>query len=242
MTDDYQIYLPHVSGGAAPESDPRIDILPFMWGDSATLYELTLIDKYGKQHTARCQTQTDAAMVDGRYHWWFTKSNGQQAEWEEFAADQSADGFIYRGLDTSPGYGEMYELRDIDLPRFSRWCPRRWAVGDVYKRSPLVTVMRKHDCSIVRMGQPVTWLRFAGHYPHFHTPAGDIGEVVELHWLLDDPHQYPDQEPVEIYRYSRRLGALAAWRGERGQSVVEEIHEPGTRPDNVREFVPCLEN
>lgn len=237
-----QIYLPHISGGrcrcATP--DPRIDILPFVWGDSALLYELTLTDKIGKEHTSRCQSQTDALLIDTRYHWWFTKSNGATAEWEEFAADQSADGYIYRGVDTSPGYGELYELRDMDLPRFSRWAPRRWAVGDVYQRSPLVTHMRKSDCGIVRMGQVTTWLRFAGHYPHFFTPAGEIGEVIELHWLEHDPAQYPDQEPAETYWYSRLLGALAAWRGALGQSVVVEIHEPGARPDNSREVIRCL--
>lgn len=234
------VYLPHVSGGRDEPEPQRIDMLPFVWGDRVTLYELTLTDRFRKEHTSRCQCQSDGAMVDGRYHWWFTKSNGMTAEWEEFAADQHADGFIYRGVDTSPGHGELFELRDIDLPRFSRWCPRLWSVGDVYRRSPLATHMRKHDCSIVRMGQPVTWLKFVGHYEHFFTPAGDIGEVVELHWLLDDPTEYPYQEPVEIYWYSRLLGNLAAWRGERGQSVVVEIHEPGARPDNKREVIPCL--
>jgi hypothetical protein len=34
---------------------------------------------------------------------------------------------------------------------------------------------------------------------------------------------------------------LVAWAGEQGSSVVVEIHEAGTRPDNVRETIPCLE-
>jgi hypothetical protein len=233
------VYLPHVSGGQAAPEPNQVDMLPFLWGDRALLYELTLIDKHGRQHTSRCQCQTDGAMQNDRYHWWFTKSNGMTAEWEEFAADQSAGGYIYRGVDTSPGRGTLYELRDVDLRRFSRWCTRRWSVGDVYRRAPIVTEMSKQDCIISASRQVITWLKFAGHYQHFSTPAGDIGEVVELHWLLDDPAD-ANQEPAEIYWYSRQLGHLAAWRGELGQSVVVEIHEPGARPDNVREVIPCL--
>jgi hypothetical protein len=222
-----QIHLPIITGGAAPV----FDMLPYLQGDPATLFELTLTDKHGGQHTSRCQTQMGSGV--GAWHWYFTKSNGATAEYEEFYADQE---YIFRGVDTSMGDGMFYRLFD------SPWCPRFWSPGDTFERNPYVDVRRKADCSFIpeRSGIHQTWLRFAQHHPYYTcSPKLLFGDVVELHWLLHDPAEQPDQKPAERYWYARGYG-LIQWTGEKGHSYVTEVHAQGERPDNVREVIPCL--
>ena len=143
------VYLPYITGGGHPTP---FDMLHYLMGDPPTLFELTLTKPDGSEHTSRCQTQPGSGVGD--YHWYFTKSNGTTAEYEEFFADQK---FIYRGVDTSMGDGMFYKLFAVSEgepvpPHFwalSPWCPRFWAPGDVFPRRPYVVVRRKADCSHV---------------------------------------------------------------------------------------------
>jgi hypothetical protein len=231
------VYLPYITGG---HPTPH-DMLRYLMGDPATLFELTLTDRDGNEHTSRCQTQPGSGV--GMHHWYFTKSNGQQAEYEEMFADQE---YIYRGVDTSMGDGLYYRLYGrTDLGDYSDslepWCPRFWAPGDIFERHPYVDVRRKSDCGHVpeRSGYQQTWLRFAEAFPELWTPAGVIRDVIVLEWITQLEDGDRPEVVAERYWYARGLG-LVAWAGEQGSSVVVEIHEAGTRPDNVRETIPCL--
>lgn len=231
------IHIPIIT---TPDTRPIYDMLHYLGGDG-TLYEMTLKDTDGNQHTARHQTQW--ASGTGDYHWYHTKGSEVHAEWEEFYADQD---WIYRSVDTSPGNGQYYTLIDDGQwrPPRSRWCPRFWSPGDVYERRPYVDVRRKSDCWAIasQSGYHRTWLRFAEYHNRYEVAPGMLfAGVVELHWLLHNPAEQPDQKYHERYWYARNFG-LVQWTGELGYSHATEIHAPGTRPDNKREMIPCLEN
>jgi hypothetical protein len=59
---------------------------------------------------------------------------------------------------------------------------------------------------------------------------------VELAWLLA-----PNAEPIEKYYYAKNFGLVGWSSNDRGFSHISEIHVPGTRPDNNRETIDCLD-
>jgi hypothetical protein len=143
-----------------------------------------------------------------------------------------------RGTDTSPGRDEYYTLyEDIGAPAGSDWSPRLWEVGDLFERNPYVVFYRKKDCSIVASGFQRSWLRFEDVYNEYTFESGiTLENVIKLAWLLD-----PEGEPVEYYFYAQDYGLVGWGSNDRGYSYISEIHEPGQRPDNVREVIPCLQ-
>jgi hypothetical protein len=223
---NHKIYLPYIGSGR-PAITPW-DMLPYMRGDGR-IYEVVLFDKDGNQHQARHQTLVDYNLP--RWSEWYQTKNH---EWEELAADGE---FIYRGIDTSPGNGEYYDLRDDDREIYSRWCPRFWAPGDIYERNPRMTFFRKSDCYPLRSVKHHTWLSFTYQFPSWPTPLGDIEDVIQLDWLLSPD----DKQSEETYWYARGWG-LVGWASRGHYAVPVELHQPGARPDNVREVIPCLEN
>ena len=148
--------------------------------------------------------------------------------------------FIYRGIDTSPGGGKYYWLRDNPLATLSRWCPRRWAVGGVYERNPLVSFYYKANCAKAaepKEGYWRTWLRLAARHETYTFPGGlTLPDVIELHWLLTATAA----EPSERYWYARGYG-LVGWQSGAGpMSYIIAEHPAGQRPDNKREVIGCL--
>jgi hypothetical protein len=214
----HQSYLPIAMNNAAAMP---YDMARFMVGDDR-LYEV----RHSNGSQARHQTQIE----DTRF--FHTKGNEIKAEWEELWA---TDDLIYRGTDTSPGNGHYYTLYE-DSETGSAWSPRFWHVGELYERNPYVVFYRKSDCHIVASGFQRTWLRFEAYYPNFTFESGiTLPHVVELSWLLKK-----DGEPVETYYYAENFGLVAWGSVDRGYSYINEIHQPGQRPDNTREVIPCL--
>jgi probable HAF family extracellular repeat protein len=222
---------PSVTPTSSPTPTPSLtpegklyDMTRFMIGDGR-LYEVRFSD--GSQ--ARHQTQRQ----DPRF--WHTKGNEVSAEWEELWADGN---FIYRGTDTSPGNGEYYTQYENGT-KGAKWSPRLWRVGDIYVRNPYVVFYRKSNCSLVTSGPAFSYLLFENFYRTYTFPheSGDITlrNVIELAWLL------PGQtEPEERYYYAEEYG-LVGWKSKsHGFSSISEIHQPGTRPDNLRETIACL--
>lgn len=224
LTPTTTIFMPFVGKNYDPKS---IDILPFMAGDDH-IYEVKLTigdDEYQARH----QTQAAGHIF---YH---TKGNQFSAEWEEL---WHADGYIYRGTDTSPGNGKYYTLRDPGMYG-SKWAPRYWQVGDIYFRNPHVQFYYKDNCMPVA-GEGGTFpsrLLFEAFYPSYTFESGiTLANVVQLAWLPATSNNV-----LERYFYAEGYG-LVGWRSNSGaRSYVSEIHAPGARPDNVREEISCLD-
>jgi len=201
----------------------EFDMADFMVGDGR-LYEVW----HSNDSQARHQTQFE----NSRF---FHTKGIPLAEWEELWIDNN---FVYRGTDTSPGDGRYYTLRNKDTGQYgSKWAPRYWRVGDVYERFPLVTFYYKSGCAQDVHGTQQTWLKFAAYYPKYTFGSGIVvDEVIALDWLLSQGGQ-----PEERYFYARDYG-LVGWQNSKGDySYVSEVHAPGTRPDNTREVISCLD-
>lgn len=215
----YAVYLPAVF---SPAMSAPYDMTRLMVGDGR-LYEV--------QHSGGSQARHQTQFESG--HFFHTKGNEIKAEWEELWVK---DNVVFRGTDTSPGNDQYYTLYENDVAG-SAWSPRFWRVGDLYERNPYVVFYRKADCRIVASGFQRSWLRFEAFYPAY-TFAGGIrlNNVVELSWLLD-----PDDEPIESYFYAESFGLVGWGSSDRGYSYINEIHDPGQRPDNKREVIGCLD-
>lgn len=207
--------------------EQELDMLDFLVGDGR-LYEV----QHSSGSQARHQTQIDE---ENKKHFFHTKGSEIEAEWEELWTTRS---HIYRGTDTSPGNDEYYTLyEDIDVPAASPWSPRFWKVGDLFERNPYVIFYRKEDCSVIASGYQRSWLRLDGFYEAYTFESGiTLNDVIVLAWLL-----HPDGEPVEIYFYAQDYGLVGWGSSDRGYSYISEIHDPGQRPDNMREEILCLQ-
>ena len=219
----------------------RFDMLPYLRGDGR-LYEMKHIfdmpngPLIGQQ---RLQTQ-----VEGE-RFYQTKNS----EWEELWADER---FIYRGTDTSPGSGNFYTLMDGE--RYgTAWVPRHMAVGQTYRRSVTVVSRRKGNCMMNShlSGRHVTWIRLEALHDALTLPdvegrpgRGLTVRDVAVLAACSEIDGRPDSEPFERYTYAKGFG-LVMWQGiavdHKGISFVVQLHNPGDRPDNVRERIPCLE-
>ncbi len=221
--------------------ETTIDLLPYLRGDGR-LYEMKHIFQtaaglhIGQQ---RIQTQTE-----GR-RFYIVKNN----EWEELWYD---DDFIYRGTDTSPGNGNFYTLME-DSRYGSPWVPRHMAPNHFFRRSPTVVSRRKQDCNVnfQLSGTHVTWIRLEKVHAQFRLPDSEgeestgmvVKDVAELA-AYSDYDGRPANRPFERYYYAKGLG-MVMWEGidvdHRGKSFLVELHQPGSRPNNQREHLPCLE-
>lgn len=223
------------------DAPTRFDMLPYLRGDGR-LYEMKHIFEMpngpliGQQ---RAQTQREGA------RFYQTKNS----EWEEMWADER---FIYRGTDTSPGSGNFYTLMDGE--RYgTAWIPRRMAVGQAYRRSVMVVSRRKGNCMMNShlSGRHVTWIRLEALHKTLTLPDAE-GRPQRGYQLRDvavfaaynEEKGRPAAQPFERYYYAKDYG-LVMWEGiltdHRGISFLVEAHNPGERPDNVRERIPCLD-
>jgi hypothetical protein len=215
---DHYIYLPVIQ---VPVTGDLYDMATYMIGDGR-LYEVQTFQ--GPQ--TRFQSQTEGIR--------FFHTKGEPiAEWEELWA---TDQHIMRGTDTSPGSGNYYTLRDPGIYG-SAWSPRYWRVGDIYERNPLVTFYTKNDCSIVTQGWQNTFLKFEAFHSQRQFESGiTLYNVIELSWLLT-----ANGDPIEKYYYAEDYGLVGWWSNDRSFSYISEEHDPGTRPDNNREVIGCLD-
>ncbi|MCI0394945.1 MAG: M23 family metallopeptidase, partial [Chloroflexi bacterium] len=202
-----------------PPAENEVDLLAYMsTNGNSPLYEVQTMNGGQQRH----QTQ----VVDDKF---FHTKDG---EWEELWADNR---HIFRGTDTSPGNGEYYTLRDGTVYG-SKWAERRMAVGETFERNPVVINFGKNGCQELRRGSFRSWLKLVAVHPTYTFFTGvKLQDVIELAWLGS-----LTGEPLETYFYSKGIG-LVGWKSRDGrQSAVSEIHEPGARPDNVREKLSCL--
>ncbi|CUS05137.2 protein of unknown function [Candidatus Promineifilum breve] len=224
------------------DAPTKFDMLPYLRGDGR-LYEMKHIFQMpngpliGQQ---RAQTQREGV------RFYQTKNS----EWEEMWADER---FIYRGTDTSPGSGNFYTLMDGE--RYgTAWIPRRMAVGQAYRRSVTVVSRRKGNCMMNShlSGRHVTWIRLEALHQTLTLPDAE-GRPKRGYQLRDvavfaaynEEKGRPAAQPFERYYYAKGYG-LIMWEGiltdHRGLSFLVEAHQPGERPDNVRERIPCLDS
>jgi hypothetical protein len=211
-------WLSRLTGGTVPPPPPgtAVDLLPYLRGDGR-LYEVR--HPLGDQE--RFQTQVDGTIF------WLVK-NGQ---YETFA---SVDGFIWRGIDTSPGPAPTYAERPGELryyrqfepgQSYARWCKRSMVPGETYT-GPVHQVQYhyKSDCSLssANSGTAVNRVTFVRLHASRTWNGITVQDVAEL------------TNDTETFYFARGLG-LVAWVSPWGESAISELHAPGARPDNVRE-------
>ena len=214
------------------------DLARYMQGDGR-LYEVHF--KAGDFETqARHQTQ----FLNSRFY--HTKGSENYAEWEELWKDTY---YIYRGTDTSPGNGYYYTLYESvnDYLRGntgSKWSERYMRVGEMYFRRPYVVFFRKSDCGLVAGGQypDPSWLKFQAFHRSYTFDTGiTLNNVVELAWVPGN-ESGPTQTVDERYFYAEGYGLVGWAKPSVGwRSAISEEHAPGTRPDNLRETIACLQ-
>jgi len=220
-----------------PPPVTKIDLLPYFIGSGSAkgrLYEVeTRINGVGAGQQ-RHQTHVNGSVF---YHTKGGDGTAKKAQWEELSYD---DTYIRRYRDTSMSETQFYILRDVGVP-FSKWCPRYMAVGEVYQRSPDVTVYNKSNCAtpVTNTNGVVSWIKFvAKHATLTAYNSIVVSDVIELHWL----NSSTSTSPIEVYYYSKdpRFGGLVGWKHENKVALPSEIHEPGQRPDSFRE-ANCLD-
>lgn len=197
-----------------------IDLLRYLRGPAAgngPLADLTLSWLPGAFQ--RCQTQ-----VEGR-RWYIVKNEQFEELWYD-------DAYVYRALDTSPGGGRVYTLRDDVTKRGSRWARRHVEVGDVFERNPWVLWYDKKSGRELERGQQRTWLKVEARLMHWN-PSGrfDLPDVVQLAWLLGRN----DTTPAERYWYARGVG-FVGWEGTiEGRAARSFAHSVWNGPALQRE-------
>lgn len=219
----------------------KTDMLPYLRGDGR-LYEMKhIFDMPNGPLTGQQRVQTQQEGT----RFYQTKNS----EWEELWADER---FIYRGTDTSPGSGNFYSLMDGE--RYGApWIPRHMAVGQSFRRSVSVVSRRKGNCMMNShlSGRHVTWIRLEALHERLALPdvEGRAGRGLVLRDVavlaaFNEANGRPGPQPFERYYYAKSYG-LVMWEGiatdHKGISFLVQLHNPGDRPDNVRERIPCLE-
>lgn len=174
-----------------PEDKLTYDIADYL--GSGKLYELANTWNAAPE---RVQTQRN---VNGDL---FIVKN---AAWEHIGITPT---HILRGVDTSPGGNEMYILFETVGVYGSKWCPRRMAVGEVFKRSPTVIFYDKKEERETRGRYvDVSWLKLEKyHAKYFISNTVTIDDVLQFLWSNDLAGQ-----PLERYYYARGYG-LIKWQ------------------------------
>lgn len=151
---------------------------------------------------------------------WLQLKNGQ---WEELWV---ADGFVWRGVDTSAGDGQFYRQWE-DGRRGARWGPARLGVGESWV-SPVehsVQTFWKGDCSPAehhRNGRARNRLELVGRYERVVMNGVVVEDVVELR-----------THTAESMLFGRGWG-LVGWRAGWGSSEVVArlpLHEGDNLPE-----------
>lgn len=205
-----------------PAAGEKIDLLPYLKGDGR-LYEVRHIDAAGNEGQERFQTQAAADNV-----FYQTKN----AAWEEFRYD---DAYIWRGMDTSPGPDkgrDRFYIQAETALRHARWCPRYMVIGQSWVGpGHHVQFYDKATCAKLAdfSGAATNRITLVARHAAISWSWNGItvADVVEL------------TNGSETWFFGRGYG-LVAWQSAWGRSAIVEAHQPGARPDNVREVIPCL--
>jgi hypothetical protein len=198
------------------------DLRHYLAGDGR-VYDVKFLTHDGHEHQERFQTQYQA----GTTIFYQTKNQ----HWEEMWYDND---FIWRGVDTSHSSDKYYTLSQANH-HGDRWIRRHVSIGDVYERSPIVTLFWKHNCQQINVARHRTWIRVEGYHPSkiFFTGV-KLNDVIELAWLAE-----PNGIVLERYYYAKGFG-LVGWEGGSGHSAVKIVYPHGTVPNNSREVISCL--
>lgn len=219
-----------------PGTGPIVDLSGYLMPSSQRprLYEVeTKVNGVGIVQQ-RHQSHRDG-MGNVFYHTKGGDGPHHPAEWEQLKLSGDK---IQRYTDTSMGDQMYYTLttQGAGLP-FVNWLKRYMKAGEVFISRPAVTVFMKSNCAVVSGPANTTdYLKFVKVHPTLACYNNIIlHDVIELHWS-----KAPDFSRVEeTYFYSKdpRAEGLVGWGNNRDGrwAFVSELHEPGQRPDNVRE-------
>lgn len=205
----YTSHAPVVIGAPAPVAAPGIDLLEYLRGDGRA---------YMVRHPDGNQEKFRTARDGAR---WLQLKN---AQWEEFWYD---DGFIWRGVDTSPGDGQYYRQYE-DGQEGARWCPRRMTVGQRWESPAEHTVQTywKADCRAVdhlRNGRTRNRLMLVARHAALTWNGVTVEDVVEVVSVTG-----------ETMFFGRGYG-LVAWVSAWGSSAISyvlPVQEADNQPES----------
>jgi murein DD-endopeptidase MepM/ murein hydrolase activator NlpD len=198
---------------------------------------MTISQPRGILYEVLTQYYRDGQWVSGPQQRHQTQTNGpifyhtKHSQWEELSYDANS---IYRGIDTSPGDGRYYELRDSPESKWSIWAKRHMTVGEIFDRNPLVNFYHKSNCQLISSGRQASKLNLLARFASLTFFTGiTLSNVIQLQWLS------MTGTVLETYYYAKGYG-LVGWGTGGIRAAISEIHAPGARPDNVREIIQCL--
>ncbi len=216
-----------------PPQIERVDLRPYFLGRDARI-QWVLTNEWGSgEDLQRQDTATGWRLVKNR-----------NAEYFRFT-ERDGRAMIGRTLDTSMGGGRVYTLRDEGHDE-SAWCPAEMAVGEVFTRSPIVTVYEENGCRLISQNQAISNIRFLGRLDRFNNrdwvqkndlPLIELDDCVILQW------ENMAGDPLEQYVGSMDRGYFAGWKRQHndpnspGWSVITEINRD--RAPLVPRAVPC---
>jgi hypothetical protein len=216
-----------------PPPAKRYDIYEAMTVDEplGPLYEVRTENLTNGSWEPGPQERHQTHMVEGSFY--HTKGGDgprKKAQWEHLMADGQT---IYRGVDTSPGEGKLYELRDIIDQPWSAWCPRVMAVGETFYRNPQVTFKDKKTCEIVSNRRQESLIKLEAVHDKYTFFTGiTLRDVVQLAWYDMSGRL------IERYFYAKGYGLVGWGYGTTlRRAAISEIHDPGAREPNEREAV-----
>lgn len=182
------------------------------------IYEVMRAD--GSQE--RIQTQVDALTKK----FWITKGTGGlggKSEFEELAWDGS---YIYRGLDTSPGFGRFYVQYEPGKT-MARWMKRFVNIGEGVNIPHWVQFFDKGSCQLSSQnsGSAVNLTQLFGHHDNVAFNGLVIQDVIHL-----------GKPGGEEFWFAKGIGMIG-WKSGWNESYISELHPDGQRPDNQKESV-----
>lgn len=148
---------------------------------------------------------------------------------------------VERREDTSMSDELMYTLDDGN--GWSRWSPRYWKPGDIFKREPKVTVMRKDNCAVISQNVSTTWLLFVALHEHWTSPPSNASpNGIEFNDVIELAYNNTDNVLngwLEKYWLAKDIGGYVEWMNNyASHSWISEL--PQGRPPLQREIIHCL--
>lgn len=209
----YQVHIPMVANDG-------IDLLDYIRGDGR-IYEV----RHHNGSTETFQTQRDGN------DFWQVKNH----QWEAFRV---ADGYIWRGVDTSPGPLHGRNRAYIQWESgydMARWCPRYMTIGQTWHGFGHTVEFRyKDNCefSPENSGPATNVITLVQYRPSLTFSSGiTVEDVIELR----------SGGTNETMIYARGYG-LVGWRNDEGMgSEIVAVYGKGERGDLVRERCNCFE-
>ena len=102
------------------------------------------------------------------------------------------------------------------------------SIGQIYARKPFVEFRDKQSCAVFGGGWHASKIKLVRRGTVAFFTGISLPDVIELHAF--------DGGLDERYWFAQPYG-LIAWANPTTRSAISEIHDPGARPDNVRENI-----